>query len=819
MQIALTVKEKRFVEAMEAMAGSVGKLSAELNYKLAKSLKEADAISRQFAQGFGKVGDKMQSFGQNMSIYVTAPLTLMAGAALNAYGELDSLERSLLTVEGTSQNLEKRLVQLREAAKLPGLGFQEAIKGDVALRSVGIAAETSLKILKEFGNANAMGGGGKEQLSSIITQLSQMSAKGKVLSEDLKPIITAAPTVAKALKEMFGTVDSGDIQKKLASSGKNSQDFIEMLLTTLEKAPRVTGGFKNAMENVKDSLFVFAANMGKALDKAFDFEGIVNSISAALNSVQTWFSSLAPEMQKAIFVFGGLVAVAGPLITAFGFIVSSVIPAFLTGLGTITAPILAIGAVVAVVAANIIKYWDNIKNVLVNTGIWSGASEVFKAGLSLLGDIVGVFISLFTDDWEGLWVNMKNIMKRVWNGIVEVFTFPLKTILQLQQSVFSSLGFDKMANGFGYALGVVNQLTNKIKADIPESTNNLKKLADAFAGLGGGKTTTGGVTVNNGDALKALEKQRDILGKLNVNTIVSADVKGIDKLMNPEQYTKKTSWADEMLAAGKKLATELPKILDSGQLQAAFDKLDFKTQLVDKMKLAVESASKIDLSNITAFPVLLAHEFMYAMPMAGQKIEESIRKNVTDRAKLALIDFNKTATSMLKSFGASDIPNALAGMFESIGGGQGLAAGLGNAFKGILQAIGGYMIELGKKALIASQLIQTLKLSFGTVAGVPAAIALIAGGGLLKGLAGSLFSQTPKFAQGGMVTGPTFAMMGDNASGREMALPWEKTGVFAQAIAANMGGGGGGGVQIVDIQLKGEVIHAAVQMYKKNNGL
>jgi hypothetical protein len=49
----------------------------------------------------------------------------------------------------------------------------------------------------------------------------------------------------------------------------------------------------------------------------------------------------------------------------------------------------------------------------------------------------------------------------------------------------------------------------------------------------------------------------------------------------------------------------------------------------------------------------------------------------------------------------------------------------------------------------------------------------------------------PKFAEGGMATNPTLAMIGDNKSGKEMVLPFERTGEFANMIASKMGGGGG----------------------------
>ena len=64
---------------------------------------------------------------------------------------------------------------------------------------------------------------------------------------------------------------------------------------------------------------------------------------------------------------------------------------------------------------------------------------------------------------------------------------------------------------------------------------------------------------------------------------------------------------------------------------------------------------------------------------------------------------------------------------------------------------------------------------------VPFPFGLIAGS-LAGGAAAALFNQLiPSFAEGGMVTGPTLALVGDNPSGKEMIIPWEKLG--------EMGGG------------------------------
>jgi len=67
--------------------------------------------------------------------------------------------------------------------------------------------------------------------------------------------------------------------------------------------------------------------------------------------------------------------------------------------------------------------------------------------------------------------------------------------------------------------------------------------------------------------------------------------------------------------------------------------------------------------------------------------------------------------------------------------------------------------------------------------------------GLAGGGAAALFGRlVPSFAEGGMVTGPTLAMVGDNPSGKEMIIPWEKLGEM-----------GGGPVEVTGV-LKGDTM-------------
>jgi hypothetical protein len=515
--------------------------------------------------------------------------------------------------------------------------------------------------------------------------------------------------------------------------------------------------------------------MGKALDKAFDFEGIVNSISSALNSAQNYFNSLSPEIQKTIFAVGGLVAVVGPLLFAIGGIISIAGPA-IAAITSISLPMVAVGAIVVSFASTVIRNWGMIEAVLKDTGVWMVLAETVKFAVGVIGEAFMLLFEALTGDWSSFGERLKNIVKRIYNTIVDFTWTFVRESLNILQSFFSLFGgSNMMTRGIEIVKNSLGSFVSKISADVPKATNYLNKLGNALAELGvsgAGESTGSGVKIDSSDALKKLEKQRAILGNLNLKQISSPEVKNIDKIINPEQYTKNMTWVDEMLAAANRLKKGLPQIL-----------------------------SQINLSQ------------------AGLTIEEQIKSNVTERAKIALDQLNSTVKEMLEKLQIELVVNTAANLGEAVGKALGGSFdGLGNVFSNILQTIGGFMVQLGTSMLTADRLIKISKDLFGTELGTGAIIALIAGGGVLKGLGNTLFKDTPKFAQGGMVTGPTFAMMGDNASGREMALPWEKTGVFAQAIAANMGGGSFGGGGGYEIKIRAEDLVIILDRYNRKVG-
>jgi len=718
--IKLTANEKAFVTSMENATGAVGRLSAELNIKLARAMRETDAMTNQLRKGIGRVGEQMQNVGQKMTQYLTLPMLAFGGVAAKFYGDIDSLKRGLDTY---GLSLEK----VKEIAKAPGLGLEEVGKTMVTFASVRYNATLAEKAVKEFGNALTMTGKGKAELEGIAVAFAQMKGKGQVQAEELNQIAERLPMIRDLMQQAFGTSDTKVLQDK----GIGGDVFLQKIVEQLEKLPRASAGFKTAWENVIDSLKIGSYEIFKAADNAFKLTEKLNALSNWIDMAVERFRNLSPEVQKTIFVIGGMVAIAGPLITAFGFFTSTIVPAFLTGVGAISAPVLAVGAVVAIVVANIVKYWDNLKAVLVNTGIWKGISAVASVGLNLLGDVVGIFINLFTADWSGLWENIKNIAKRAWNAVVEAAAFGAKMIIGVNKKIFEFIGLDSLAKGAGNVINAIDGLTSKIKADVPASTSNLEKLANALS-----------------------------------------KVTGSDKPILPTGEKKETQNYDGI--KGERVSP-------------------IKLSLPETLKYFLEYGQTIEQAS---------NNLQIKLSKIGEKVK------FDGSGLLSSLDLFRMELSQKLN---ETISNSVEAFAYALGSGGGLVGALRAGFATVLNAIGQYMIDMGKKFILAQELISKAKLLFGTgPQGWVAALALVAGGAAIKGIANNYVA--PRFAAGGMVTGPTYAIMGDNPSGKEMALPWEKTGIFADAIAKRMGGGA---MVIPDIRLQGKDLVIAFRRAEK----
>jgi tape measure domain-containing protein len=277
-----------------------------------------DDFDKQVDRSLNKVkrfASDVTAAGTALSIGFSAPLIAAGAAAIKAGSDMESLTMGLKAVMKTSEATAAEMAKLRDVAKLPGLGLEEAVKGTIRLQILGNSANESRRIMAELGNALAVVGGGREDFNEVIRQLSQLGAVGKVTKENLDPIIERIPQLAAIIKEKFGAEALGDPAKTFERMGVSSQKFIQIITDELAKGERAGNTYKNSWENIQMAAKDAAAEFGKTLlpiaQRVLD-DFLTPGIEKA-KALATAFGELNPATQNWALALGSIV-VATPIV-------------------------------------------------------------------------------------------------------------------------------------------------------------------------------------------------------------------------------------------------------------------------------------------------------------------------------------------------------------------------------------------------------------------------------------------------------------------------------------------------------------------------
>lgn len=259
-------------------------------------------------------GQRLSRIGTDLTLSLSLPLAAFGVAAIKAGGDIESLTLALKSQLGTAEAAAKELDLLTEAAKNPGIGVEQAVRGSVRLQGVGFAAEEARQVLIQMGNAIAATGGSAQELDNVTRQFAQMTSKGRVLQEDVSILSENMPGLAQLMQKAFGT-QSVEAIRNMGVSGK---EFVKQITKAAEELPRVEGGIKNGIGNAMDSLKQSAAKVGLAINQAFDVTGTIEAVSGALLTLAEGFASLPGPIQKVILGLAGMLIAIGPLTSAKG---------------------------------------------------------------------------------------------------------------------------------------------------------------------------------------------------------------------------------------------------------------------------------------------------------------------------------------------------------------------------------------------------------------------------------------------------------------------------------------------------------------------
>lgn len=455
---------------------------ANLNVKIGADLTDFNRSIANLTSSIQGVGQKLSSVGKNLTVGLTTPILALGTASVKLFGDIQSLKLGLEAVAGSSEEAEKQFQSLKKVAKLPGLGLEEAVKGSINLQTIGFSAEKAEQSLQVFGNAVASVGKGRAEFERAIYGLQQLANTDFPLGEDLNILKDAIPQITPLLKEAFGTARSDDFKKL----GITSEQVVNTILTGLGKLPPVAGGINNAFENMGDSIKNSLAGLGESINRAFNVEGLLNTLADVVENLSEKFSKLSPVTQKIVLIFAGLAAAIGPLLVGLGFFITSIIPALVTGFTAIsgalagtTGAVLAITAVVlafGTLAYGIYKSWDTF--VAFFDRLWAETKVTFALALLDIITKVNSFTSNFGISFDKTEQVLKNFARATVENLNKT---PLVTFEDANNAMRDSIinGFTSMKKtAIDFLTGTTAE-ANKTASSIDGVTKKVNGLTEA----------------------------------------------------------------------------------------------------------------------------------------------------------------------------------------------------------------------------------------------------------------------------------------------------------------------------------------------------
>ena len=464
-------------------------MANNLNVTLGLDLTPFEKSLTRLQKRLGELSRNLEGIGQSMTQNLTLPILGIGAAAVKSFADFDKLERGLTAVMGTSEAAAAELEKLKEAARAPGLGFEEAVRGSIRLQAVGLSADEARGTLQAFGAAIAATGGTAENLESVQYQLTQMISKNRILQEDFGILQENVPLLGKAVQQAFGTANIEQIR----ATGISAQDFNKRLVEALQSLPEVqkaTGGLGNAFDNFTDSVKFSLGELGRIIAETINLEGILNGLSDALAAVVGWFKQLNPGAQKFVVVVAGIVAAIGPalfvvaklsglfatLSSGFRILISlgpKLGAAFTIATGPVGLAVLAIIGAIAAVGALYVKF-EGVRRVV--NGVGQSFVEFAKLAKNSFAALLEGFARLKEGDFK---------------GAATQFGKALQVLNPVEQGKALAIGF---AKGFEDTTDYLTPTIEKIKEQVKSAQNAL--------GLGGTPTPSGGGGGGGGGAVR-----------------------------------------------------------------------------------------------------------------------------------------------------------------------------------------------------------------------------------------------------------------------------------------------------------------------------
>jgi TP901 family phage tail tape measure protein len=763
----------------------------------------------------------------------TKTIADLSTSAMNAYGS------GTLSASGATDILTAavRLGKL-EASELAG-----AMGGVIPIASsMGVSFDQVGAAMAAMSKTGTNAANGATQLNAILTTIAKPSADAE---KAFNKMGFTTDTLKKSLAEegLMGTLVT--LKNGLAATGQEFTDIapnvrawkgildltgssMEDNIALFDEMTRSAGATNNAFEvTSKAASFKMTQGLNSMKESLMAVgQVIINNIAPAVQKLGEFFTNLSnkfkelsPRTQKIIIAFAGIVAALGPVIAIIGTLLTMA-PAIGAAFTLMMGPVGLIIAGLTAISVVIYKNWAGIKQALVDIGnyfidLYNNSLPIQLAVNALIMNFknmlaVGKFVfSTFLTIIKTFASNFITIFKGIGDILIGVFTFDEDKIIQGFTDLTSGL-----KNNFTNAFDAIKTDASILGGSVVDNFNEAIKKKTIDKIVLGVETKSEGkaeaVSVLDGDTEKpkdtkatttfiplidpeAAEKLKALNNEIN-NALITDDAKAYQ-----QRRQESIKYYDDLIskvASGSEKEKELQRAKSTAISQIDTEEknrlLDLKQQFADASNASDDQQKALEVEKIKSKFAelrqlaidnnLMTTEQEAAFNTAQAEAEDAVYNEKKVRFAGFMMSMS-AAQEQMRSIGS-----AINNSFGQIGN------SITNMFGGAQSAVGAFVGVLAKDALKILGHNLKIAMAGGTAAATetaksfgPAAAfvlpALIAG-------ATTLISGTfSKFADGGIVSGPTMGLVGEYPGARsnpEVIAPLNKL----QGMIGNTQGNG-----------------------------
>lgn len=310
-------------------------------------------------------------------------------SAISKAAETEQTEIAFRSLIGNAELAMDTLKDLRAFAVATPFEVPQILAAAKQMLGYGQSAEEILPTMKKLGDVAA---GLSIPLGSLTYLYGTLKSSGRVMTIDMRQFANRGIPIWLETAKVLGMV-SKETKKltkeqsatlaQMTSKGKITFDMIEQAFTNMSAKGGLffnmmedqSHSFNGLISNLKDSLGLLLADIGKQIIEGFDLKRVVLEIGAAAQAFAKWFKEMDPATKKMIFTIAGVVVALGVLIASFlvlkgilitiGFIIGTVGLPFLIIIGLIVAGISmwvnevgGLGKAMDIVKAKAIEFWE-----------------------------------------------------------------------------------------------------------------------------------------------------------------------------------------------------------------------------------------------------------------------------------------------------------------------------------------------------------------------------------------------------------------------------------------------------------------------------